>query len=68
MGLNRDVDGSFFGEHLLEKNQAKARQCIKKGFRFIIHLYNQKGHRIKLPLEWIKMDKYQLALATGLPV
>jgi hypothetical protein len=66
LGLVRDVN-EFFGDNLLERMQSKAKRCKKLGYKFYLFLYGNNGNkRIKLPHDWISMDKYQLAAAVGL--
>jgi hypothetical protein len=58
MGLNRGTY-QFFQNDLFERTQAKAKQCKKLGYKFVLHLYIGKK-LIDVPEGWENMSKRKL--------
>jgi hypothetical protein len=66
LGLNHPTY-NFFGDNLYERNCAKASECIRKGYSFFLHLYNENQQRIKVPYHWYKMSRNDLLVHLGYP-
>ena len=49
----------IFDEYTFDRNKAKARAVIKKGFRFELHLWD-RGKLISLPKDWFNLSKEQV--------
>jgi hypothetical protein len=66
MGLQPKMYQGYFGMNLFERNQAKARACLRQGYQFRMHLYGPDKRRIKLPRNWMFLPKIDVVKQLGI--